>query len=346
MTSKVYLVGGAVRDMVMGREPKDKDYVVVGSSEEQMKNLGFSKVGASFPVFLHPITGEEYALARTEKKVAAGYHGFITMTENVTLEMDLMRRDFTFGSMAYDESSKTIIDPYGGQDDIKNRTIRHTSDAFSEDPLRVIRAVRFAARYDFMIAKETCDLMSKMLKEGQLNEIHPNRILLEIEKGMQDNPNHFISLMFKFNMHKYIDCLKGVLRQNTTVWYVDPKNDAALNAAVYLDVQSTDKIASSMSFPALLVSEFVSVVNSLKFSYTHEADEIYNIIKKFRLYDHINAYAWLCSMDTKCSSVHSMLKSCSKTWKNINVPESGNIGEQIKQQRLTNIKTFLDEYDR
>lgn len=173
---KVYLVGGAVRDMLMGMEPKDRDYVVVGSSEAEMLALGFTKVGADFPVFLHPETGDEYALARRERKTGTGYLGFTSEFDaSVTLEEDLGRRDLTINSIAMEEEednpgSFLVFDPFGGRDDLQNKILRHTSNAFEEDPVRVLRLARFCARFgsEWKIAPETKVLIAKMAKSGML----------------------------------------------------------------------------------------------------------------------------------------------------------------------------------
>jgi tRNA nucleotidyltransferase (CCA-adding enzyme) len=184
---KAYLVGGAVRDMLLGLEPKDSDYVVIGSTVEEMLSLGFQQVGADFPVFLHNETGEEYALARSEKKVAPGYHGFsVEFSPTVTLEEDLMRRDLTINAMAIGDDD-VIIDPYGGQEDLKAQILRHTSFAFAEDPLRVLRIARFAARFgDFTIHQDTIDMMKKMVANGELSTLVPERVFAEFKKGLME----------------------------------------------------------------------------------------------------------------------------------------------------------------
>lgn len=170
MTLKIYLVGGAVRDQLLNLPIKEKDYVVVGASLEDMLKLGYRPVGKDFPVFLHPQTNAEYALARTERKTAKGYKGFeFHANPNVTLEEDLKRRDFTINAMAIDENGK-IIDPYHGQEDLKNKLLRHVSEAFAEDPVRILRAARFAARFkDFTVHPETLKLMQKMVQDGEVD---------------------------------------------------------------------------------------------------------------------------------------------------------------------------------
>ena len=180
---KKYLVGGAVRDILLGLEPKDRDYVVVGSSPEEMIAAGFTQVGKSFPVFLHPKTGDEYALARKERKTGPGYNGFeVDFDPSVTLEEDLSRRDLTMNSIAYDEETKKFIDPFGGMKDIEDKTIRHVGDAFSEDPLRVMRVARFVARYNFKIAPETFKLCTEVMQSPDFDKLSAERIWVELEK--------------------------------------------------------------------------------------------------------------------------------------------------------------------
>ena len=188
---KTYLVGGAVRDKILGIPVSDKDYLVVGSSPEEMVKLGFKPIGKNFPVFLHPKTKEEYALARTEKKVGKGYHGFKFYTSPVvTLEEDLRRRDITINAIAEDEDGN-IYDPFNGKDDIKNKIIRHVSDAFIEDPLRVLRAARFSALdVKFRIQTETLELMSAMVLSGELKFLSLERVVAEVGKGLEgENPD-------------------------------------------------------------------------------------------------------------------------------------------------------------
>lgn len=184
---KVYMVGGAVRDKLLGFDPQDIDYVVVGSTIEEMVSLGFQQVGAEFPVFLHPTTGEEYALARQEKKTGPGYHGFEVMfSPDVTLEDDLARRDLTINAMAMLPDG-TVVDPYGGQEDLERKVLRHTSDAFREDPVRVLRLARFFARYDtFEIASETLNMAAEMIRMGELDHVTPERVWAEFKKGLME----------------------------------------------------------------------------------------------------------------------------------------------------------------
>lgn len=201
---KVYLVGGAVRDTLMGRAVTEHDYVVIGATPQQMLDFGFSQVGADFPVFLHPTTHDEYALARTERKSGSGYLGFsVHASPDVTLEDDLIRRDLTINAMAievaglFDNRFKdgkfdkaNVIDPYGGMQDLENRKLRYVSDAFAEDPVRVLRLARFASRYaplGFSISDETVKLVQKMRNDGELNHLVAERVWAETRKAfMQD----------------------------------------------------------------------------------------------------------------------------------------------------------------
>ncbi|MGC9492541.1 multifunctional CCA addition/repair protein, partial [Vibrio genomosp. F10] len=196
---QVYLVGGAVRDQLLNIDVYDKDWVVVGSSPNEMLAQGFSAVGKDFPVFLHPKTKQEHALARTERKTGAGYKGFeCYFSADVTLEEDLLRRDLTINAIAQDKQGN-YIDPYGGQKDLDQRILRHVSDAFTEDPLRVLRVARFAAKLkhlDFSIAPETMALMKTISASGELEQLTAERVWQEWHKSLSTNdPQEFLSVL-------------------------------------------------------------------------------------------------------------------------------------------------------
>jgi tRNA nucleotidyltransferase (CCA-adding enzyme) len=197
---KIYLVGGAVRDMLMSIEPKDRDYVVVGSSPEEMTSLGYKQVGLDFPVFLHPETGEEYALARTERKVGVGYNGFETSWENVTLAEDLIRRDLSINAIAYDLDTHQYIDPYNGITDLHAKLLRPVSEAFKEDPIRVLRTGRFLARYpDFKHTHSLVSYSSQVADE--IRQCSPERVWAEIEKAMSETkPSNFFRWLSRFDI--------------------------------------------------------------------------------------------------------------------------------------------------
>jgi tRNA nucleotidyltransferase (CCA-adding enzyme) len=196
---KTFLVGGAVRDTLLNLPVKERDWVVIGETPESMINQGFRYVGKDFPVFLHPQTNEEYALARTERKIAKGYRGFhIFASPDVTLAQDLLRRDLTINAMAMTDNGD-IIDPYGGTDDLKNRVFRHVSPAFTEDPVRVLRLARFAARYKtlgFSIAPSTHMLLKDMVDAGELDALVPERIWIETTKALSEPyPTEFFEVL-------------------------------------------------------------------------------------------------------------------------------------------------------
>lgn len=201
----IYLVGGAVRDKLLGLPVQERDWVVVGATPEALTSQGYKTVGRDFPVFLHPETGEEYALARTERKTGAGHRGFeCDSSTTVTLEDDLERRDFTINAIAEDDDGK-LIDPYGGRRDLEARILRHVSPAFEEDPLRVVRAARFMAkfhRFDFRLADDTRTLMRRMVSRGDLDELTPERVFAELQKALvTDSPDVFFRQLQDFGAH-------------------------------------------------------------------------------------------------------------------------------------------------
>jgi tRNA nucleotidyltransferase (CCA-adding enzyme) len=193
---KIYLVGGAVRDRLLGLPVQDRDYVVVGATPQDLLALGYKPVGKDFPVFLHPQTHEEYALARTERKTGPGYHGFAFIADaSVTLEDDLRRRDLTINAIAEDEHG-ALVDPFGGAQDLRACVLRHVSPAFAEDPVRVLRVARFAARYaerGFEVAADTLALMQQMVRSGEVDHLVPERVWAETQKALSENrPSAFL----------------------------------------------------------------------------------------------------------------------------------------------------------
>src|SRR5258707_8351437 len=193
---KTFRVGGCVRDELLGLPVQDHDHVVVGADPAEMVKRGFRPVGADFPVFLHPETNEEYALARTERKTAPGYKGFVFHADaGVTLEEDLKRRDLTINAMARGDDG-VLVDPHGGERDLRAGLLRHVSDAFAEDPVRILRVARFAARFGFAIAPETEKLMEKMVAAGEANALVPERVWQELSRGlMEKSPSRMIAVL-------------------------------------------------------------------------------------------------------------------------------------------------------
>ena len=237
---QVYLVGGAVRDGLLGLAVKDRDWVVVGATPEHMLALGYAPVGKDFPVFLHPQSHEEYALARTERKTAAGYHGFQFNTDvSVTLEQDLARRDLSINAMAQDAQGN-IIDPYGGQADLQAGLLRHVSAAFAEDPVRILRVARFAARYNYQVADETMALMRNMVSTGEVDALVAERVWQELSRALgEPHPQRFFEVLHQATALAKILPSMAALHQNPPAWH---KTMQALHTA------ATQKRPVSLSY--------------------------------------------------------------------------------------------------
>jgi tRNA nucleotidyltransferase (CCA-adding enzyme) len=254
MTMQVYVVGGAVRDALLGLPVQDHDWVVVGATPDQMIAQGFRPVGKDFPVFLHPQTQEEYALARTERKTAPGYHGFVFHTSpEVGLEDDLIRRDLTINAMAR-AADGSIVDPYGGQQDLRDRVFRHVSDAFAEDPVRILRLSRFAARFpDFRVADSTNALMRKMVDEGEVDALVPERVWQELSRGlMEQKPSRMLAVLR--------DCgaLARILPELDALWGVPqpplhhPEVDTGVHMMLVIDYAAERGFDLPIRFAALM----------------------------------------------------------------------------------------------
>ncbi len=237
---QTYMVGGAVRDALLGLPVNDHDWVVVGATPEQMVNEGYLPVGRDFPVFLHPETREEYALARTERKTGRGYHGFAFHAEpGVTLEEDLARRDLTINAMAQDGEGR-LIDPFGGQIDLRARVLRHVTEAFREDPVRILRLARFAARFaDFGVAPETMELMRGMVQAGEADALVPERVWQELARGLME---HRPSRMFE--VLRECGALERLLPEVDRLWGVPqrpeyhPEVDSGVHLMMVLDMSA------------------------------------------------------------------------------------------------------------
>ena len=250
---KIYQVGGAVRDALLGLPVKDTDHVVVGATPEQMEKLGYRPVGKDFPVFLHPKTNEEYALARTERKTAKGYKGFqVFASPDVTLEEDLARRDLTINAIARDEHG-ALIDPFNGQTDIQGKTLRHVSEAFAEDPVRILRAARFAARFtEFNVAPETMRLMKQMVEDGEVDALVAERVWQELAKGlMEAKPSRM------FDVLRECGALKRILPELDRLWGVPqppqhhPEVDTGVHVMMVVDYAASRHYSLPVRFAAL-----------------------------------------------------------------------------------------------
>jgi tRNA nucleotidyltransferase (CCA-adding enzyme) len=253
---QVYLVGGAVRDEQLGIPVRERDWCVVGASPNQLTDDGYKPVGKDFPVFLHPESNEEYALARTERKTAAGYHGFeFDTSPDVTIEEDLSRRDLTMNAMAIDANGE-LIDPFDGQQDIEKRIIRHVSDAFAEDPVRILRAAKFAARFShlgFRIAPKTRDLMRQMVADGEADALVPDRVWKETEAALRGpNPRMFFESLRACRalkaLYPEIDALFGI--PQPAKWH--PEIDTGLHTMMVLEQAEKLSDAVEVRFAALV----------------------------------------------------------------------------------------------
>lgn len=250
---EIYLVGGAVRDQLLKRPVHERDWVVVGATPEQMVTLGYKPVGKDFPVFLHPQTHEEYALARTERKTGKGYTQFsFYATPDVTLEEDLLRRDLTINAMAQTPTGE-IIDPYGGQQDLNHKLLRHVSCAFAEDPVRILRVARFAARYDFAIAAETQQLMRAMVRAGEVDALVAERVWQELQRALLEPlPQRFFEVLRQCGalriLFPELDALFGV--PNPPQWH--PEIDSGIHTLMVLAQAVKLSTSAAVRFAALI----------------------------------------------------------------------------------------------
>jgi tRNA nucleotidyltransferase (CCA-adding enzyme) len=302
---QTYLVGGAVRDKLLGIPVKDRDWVVVGATPEEMLSQGFKAVGKDFPVFLHPETKEEYALARTERKSGKGYKGFTFHTSpDVTLEEDLQRRDLTINAIAEDESGK-LIDPYNGEADIKQGLLRHVSDAFIEDPLRVLRIARFAATLGFKIAPETSRLLKEISATDELETLVPERVWTELEKALSGKyPARFILVLRSCNalvkLFPEIEALFGIPQPKEH----HPEIDTGLHTIMSLNQAVRLSDDPQIRFAALVhdLGKATTAKDVLPSHHGHEARGVKiidNLCKRYRI---PNKYKELAS----CVSKHHL----------------------------------------
>lgn len=277
---RVYLVGGAVRDRLLGRSPDEWDYVVVGATAEDLLRRGFQRVGRDFPVFLHPQTKAEYALARTERKTAPGYRGFAVQADpSVTLEEDLRRRDLTINALA-EAPDGTLIDPFNGQADLDARVLRHCSAAFSEDPVRILRVARFAARFanlGFRIADETMTLMREMVTAGEVDALIPERVWLELAKALgEERPSRFFEVLRDCGalarLLPELDCLWGV--PQPPKWH--PEIDTGLHVMQVVDMAARLSPDLGVRFAALChdLGKGTTPADILPHHYGHEGRSV------------------------------------------------------------------------
>ncbi len=361
---KIYLVGGAVRDELLGLPVKERDWVVVGGTQETMLAAGYQQVGKDFPVFLHPKTKEEYALARTERKTAKGYHGFVFDTDiSVTLEEDLMRRDLTINAIAKNELGE-LIDPYYGITDLQKKILRHVSPAFSEDPVRILRVARFAARFsDFSVANETNELMKKMVQEGEVDALVAERVWKEFEKAMSEiAPWRFIEVLddcgaleilfpvFKKKKTEIIACLKKLSPITPDVFERIVLMMQSTHVAQEIEALCKLYRAPKPIFEmAQLVMNYQSVYQNIMRCSASETLDLFIALDAFRREDRFKQWLRLCEMTTSIPSHSEFLLSAFNHVNKIELPnhlleknDGKAVGEYINQQRLEKLMVFIE----
>ncbi|MCH9750063.1 MAG: polynucleotide adenylyltransferase [Proteobacteria bacterium] len=357
---KVYLVGGAVRDrlLALADEHTEKDWVVVGASPDEMLDLGYRQVGKEFPVFLHPGTQEEYALARLERKVGAGYKGFeFDTSKEVTLEQDLSRRDLTINAIA--EKNGELIDPFNGQEDLDNGLLRHVSEAFSEDPVRILRVARFAARFKpfgFKVAHKTHQLMQTMVVSGEVDALTPERVFKELEKSLSyQTPSAFFKVLAACGAYdRVFSPMKSQVQKShhNDFKLLDnlKTHQPQLKFCIWLiqeSVADIDQLCQRLKCPkhyeqlAKLSAQFYSNVRSFK---QQSVDEIFDFFaktdalrRKDRFVDLLAVYQ-LLSIDV--SSIARLAKQLSGI--DISALDKTNIAQAIANEKRSIIRLFLN----
>ena len=353
-----FLVGGAIRDKILGiaTESTEKDYVVVDSSPEEMKSLGFRQVGKEFPVFLHPQSKEEYALARLERKVGKGYKGFeFNTSKSVTLEQDLSRRDLTINAIAQNkDGSGEYIDPFGGLDDIKARKLKHVSEAFTEDPVRILRTARFASRFNhlgFTIDSKTLDLMKMMVSSGEVDALTPERVFKEINLSMNsESPSIFFEVLIESGAYQRLFPMLD-MTQAANLKLLDHENlTSEVRLALWLYDQNPSNIGllcEHLKCPKDIqqIAELVSIWHNFVSDFlSHKPEEILNFYlktdglrrqKRFELI--LDSFKYLNIDTSPIVELKNQLNSIKiSDLKNIN------IAQELAEERLSVISRFIN----
>ena len=353
-----FLVGGAIRDKILGiaTESTEKDYVVVDSSPEEMKSLGFRQVGKEFPVFLHPQSKEEYALARLERKVGKGYKGFeFNTSKSVTLEQDLSRRDLTINAIAQNkDGSGEYIDPFGGLDDIKARKLKHVSEAFTEDPVRILRTARFASRFNhlgFTIDSKTLDLMKMMVSSGEVDALTPERVFKEINLSMNsESPSIFFEVLIESGAYQRLFPMLD-MTQAANLKLLDHENlTSEVRLALWLYNQNPSNIGllcEHLKCPKDIqqIAELVSIWHNFVSDFlSHKPEEILNFYlktdglrrqKRFELI--LDSFKYINIDTSPIVQLKNQLNSIKiSDLKNIN------IAQELAEERLSVISRFIN----
>ena len=352
-----FLVGGAIRDKILGiaTESTEKDYVVVDSSPEEMKSLGFRQVGKEFPVFLHPQSKEEYALARLERKVGKGYKGFeFNTSKSVTLEQDLSRRDLTINAIAQNkDGSGEYIDPFGGLDDIKARKLKHVSEAFTEDPVRILRTARFASRFNhlgFTIDSKTLDLMKMMVSSGEVDALTPERVFKEINLAMNsESPSIFFEVLIESGAYQRLFPMLD-MTQAANLKLLDHENlTSEVRLALWLYDQNPSNIGllcEHLKCPKDIqqIAELVSIWHNFVSDFlSHKPEEILNFYlktdglrrqKRFELI--LDSFKYLNIDTSPIVQLKNQLNSIK-----ISDLNNINIAQELAEERLSVISRFI-----
>ena len=352
-----FLVGGAIRDKILGiaTESTEKDYVVVDSSPEEMKSLGFRQVGKEFPVFLHPQSKEEYALARLERKVGKGYKGFeFNTSKSVTLEQDLSRRDLTINAIAQNkDGSGEYIDPFGGLDDIKARKLKHVSEAFTEDPVRILRTARFASRFNhlgFTIDSKTLDLMKMMVSSGEVDALTPERVFKEINLSMNsESPSIFFEVLIESGAYQRLFPMLD-MTQAANLKLLDHENlTSEVRLALWLYNQNPSNIGllcEHLKCPKDIqqIAELVSIWHNFVSDFlSHKPEEILNFYlktdglrrqKRFELI--LDSFKYINIDTSPIVQLKNQLNSIK-----ISDLNNINIAQELAEERLSVISRFI-----
>jgi tRNA nucleotidyltransferase/poly(A) polymerase len=336
MERRFLLVGGAVRDSLLGKEPKDKDYLAVGYTKDELLSMGFENVGKDFPIFLHPETKEEYALPRTEISTGSGYGDFKFNTKNVSIEEDLKRRDLTINAMAWDEEKGVLIDPFGGKSDLENKILRHTSEAFKDDPLRVLRVARFQARFpDFTIHQDTLKLMKELVDDGKLNHLTSERVTMEMLKALKEENAH----LFFLTLDK-VGALE-ILFTFTSLFY--------FKTGVLEMRRHKEELENEMDrFASLVRFALVRKVSSMSFSQAMKSDIVKSIKENFKGLDNLYIRHSVINALLRHHFIFSdtdpdfFIKLFDKVFNNVQKDE---LTSSLKSFTKKKQKMFLDSFD-
>ncbi len=355
---KIYLVGGAVRDRLLGRTVKEKDWVVVGATVADMLKLGYRQVGKDFPVFLHPKTNEEYALARTERKVGRGYTGFtFDVAPHVTLEEDLLRRDLTINAIA-ETPDGILIDPYHGRDDLEQRLLRHVSSAFVEDPVRILRVARFAARFyqlGFTAAPETIALMQTMVQSGEVNALVAERVWKELERALnEDHPEQFFHVLAQCAA---LPLLFPAIQMNQAGIKMLAKlaahiSDPHMRFAILfheLDPETIQQFVDRYRIPndyrdlALMVAKFGKKIRAAQTLSASEIVDLFQQLDAYRREQRFNKFLQVVQAIDENTSAYRFLNECFTRAKSVDAArfakelKGAAIAEKIRAERIQKI---------